>query len=404
MAKKAKKRAPKKRVVRRPQSRLERERRLQRAVVWGAVALTVLVMGVIGYGLVREMVIEPRTPVALVGDVPVTMHEFQARVRFERMLASRQLLYLSSELQGLDPTDPANEFYRQYLQGQATQLQAQLSEENAGLFGEQIRDQLISEELVRQEADSRGITISADEVQREIETGFGYDSTPATPEPLPIGPLPVTPTEALTPTPTAEPLPTPTQMTAERFRQRYAEMLDSLKSLGIAERQYRAWVKASLASEALLEAMTAEIPAMAEQMELRTLIVGSEEQANQLFDRLEDGEEFQVLAEELEEDEEPLTHGGAPSWYPVDTLEERLGAELAGVALGLEAGEHSAPVPSEEGDRYTILEVMRRDLRELDEWERQQRGGDAFQQWLEQQQERVERLEYDPGIVPVEPS
>ena len=87
----------------------------------------------------------------------------------------------------------------------------------------------------------------------------------------------------------------------------------------------------------------------------------------------------------------------------MDTLEQRLGAELASAALALEAGEHSAPVPSEEGDRYTILEVMGREPRELDESERRRRAGEAFQQWLEQQQESVERLEYDPGTVPAEP-
>nr|HID13990.1 hypothetical protein [Anaerolineae bacterium] len=402
MTRKAKKRAPKE-LTRKQRSRLERERRMERLLLWGVTLVGIAVVGILGYGLVVEKVIKAREPVAVVGDTPITTAEFQARVRFMRMQMQDELLYWRQQQQTLDPTDPSTQFYLQYIQENIRDLQTELSPINALIIGEQALAQLIQEELVRQEAERRGIVITPEEVQQAIELYFGYDRHPAPSTPAPTVTPPLTPTEVLTPTPTAVPLPTPTPMTEADFRQLYDTYVSqSLRPLGISERQYRSWVEASLLVEKLREQMSAEIPAVADQVKLRILAVDSEERANELAARWDAGEEFQTLADELEEDEEVAGYGTELGWFPRDILERRLGAELTDLAFGLEVGERSQPVLVEEDMRYYLIEVVGHEERELDPFVRQQLEEDVFQEWLDAQQVLVERRTYGDRV-PTEP-
>ena len=134
---------------------------------------------------------------------------------------------------------------------------------------------------------------------------------------------------------------------------------------------------------------------------MRYLTVDSEERADELAARLDDGEDFQILADELEAEEEPTGFSGELSWYPRDVLEQMLtslGAELIDQAFSLAVGEHGQPVANEEGARYTIIEVMGHEVRELDEEMRQQLTDEAFREWLEDEQVKVERIEYAEAV------
>ncbi|RLC61672.1 MAG: hypothetical protein DRI80_08200 [Chloroflexota bacterium] len=403
MTKKAKRHVPKE-LTRRQRSRLEREKRMERLLLWGVVIVGILIVGILGYGLIVEKVIKARRPVAIVGSTPITTAEFQARVRFMRMRMQSELQYWLREQQALDPTDQSAQFYLEYIQNNIRDLQTELSSENAQAIGEQALNQLIQEELVRQEAERRGITVTPDEVQQAIERYFGYERNPPTPIPTPTSTTPLTPTNVLTPTSTAVPLPTPTRMTEQEFRQLYDKYLNqSLKPLGISEQQYRSWAEASLLIEKLREQMIAETPTMADQVKLRILIVDSEERANELAARLDAGEDFQTLADELEGDEEVTGYGTELDWLPRSMLESRLGQELTDLAFNLKVGEHSQPVLSQDGTQYIIIEVMGHETRELEQSIHEQLGKEAFQEWLDAQQVLVEREEYDPDIVPTEP-
>jgi len=184
-------------------------------------------------------------------------------------------------------------------------------------------------------------------------------------------------------------------MTEDTFRQLYNDALKSWKSLGISEQQYRSWIEVSLLLEELQEQIGAEVPITADQVELRYLRVDSEEQANELAARLDAGEDFQVLMDELEENEESTGFGIELSWYPKNVLEERMGAELAELAFSLEVGEHGQPVLSEDGTQYTIIEVTGHEVNELASYILDQAKGEAFQEWVEAQKEAA-LVEYPP--------
>jgi parvulin-like peptidyl-prolyl isomerase len=401
MAKKSKKRAPKE-LTRKQRSRLERERRTERFLIWGVIGVGVLIVGVLTYGFVVEKVIKAREAVAVVGDIPITTTEFQARVRLARMQIQTELLYWRQQQQVLDPTDTEVQPFLEYIQGNIRDLQGRLSPMNALSIGEQALDQLIQEELVRQEAERRGITVAPEELQQQVEQFFGYDRNPATPTPEPAVTFPLTSTGVLTSAPTPTPLPTPTPMTEQAFRERYDDYLQSLKSQGISEKQYRSWVEASLLVDRVREQLEAEVSPTADHVKLRYLVVDSEERANELAARLDAGEDFQALVDEMEEDEESIGFGTELDWLPRNMLELRLDAELADLAFELEVGGRSQPVLSEDGTLYTIIEVAGREVREVDDAMRGSLGDAAFQKWLEAQQVLVERREYEDRV-PTEP-
>jgi len=270
---------------------------------------------------------------------------------------------------------------------------------NALSIGEQALDQLIEEELVRQEAEQRGITVAPEELQEEIEQFFGYDRNPPTPEPGLVETPPVTSTDVLTSAPTSTPLPTPTPMTEEAFRERYnAYLTEALKPMDISEQQYRSWIEVSLLTDKVREQVAAEAPDTAEQVKLRYLFVDDEGRANDLAARLDAGEDFQALVDELAEDEEVAGFGTELDWFPRGLLERYLDADLAGLAFELGVGEQSQPVLSQDGTRYSIIDVVGREVRDLDESQRQALGEDSFREWLDAQKALVERRTYQDRV------
>jgi len=421
MTKKAKKRAPKE-LTRKQLSRMERERRIEHWLILGVIVVAVAVVGVLAYGFIVENVVKAREPVAVVDGTPIRTTEFKARVRFVRLQMQNELLFWREQQQALDPTDPNSEVYLEYIQGTIRDLESQLAVGNSLAIGEQTLNQLIEEQLVRQEAARRGIAVSPEELQETVEQNFGYERNPATPtsEPLVPEPLATTelstpspepaatagseevPTAVATPAPTSTPEPTPTPMTEEAFRQRYNDFLQSLKELKISEQQFRSWVEGSLLVSKLQEQFKAEVPTTADQVQLRYMSVSSQEQADQLAGRLQAGEDFQTVVDEIRQDESNPGYGGDLGWLPKSMVESRWGTELADLAFTLGVGKRSQPVASQDGSQYIIVEVVGHEERALDEALRESVGEDAFQKWLDAQEVVVERKMYQDRI-PLEP-
>jgi len=393
---KAKRRAPKE-LTRKQISRLERERRMEQALLWGLGVVVVLVVGVLAYGLIFENVIRTRQAVAIVDGVPITTAEFQARVKYTRMQMLSELNYLYQQQQLLDPNDADTQYYLQYIQSNIQELQNQLSDENALIIGEQAMDQLIQEALIRQEAQQRGITVSSQEIEEQIEQFFGYQRNPPTPTPTPTVTEPLTDTE---PTPT--PLPTPTPVTEEEFHRRYNNFLQQLKDLGVPERLYRTWVESSLLMDKVREQMRAELPTTDDQVKVRYITVNDEQRAQEMLSRLEAGEDFQALVDELRADEEVNGYGYELGWFPKDMLSSSLGETIAQQAFDMNVGERSQLIQGEDGNWY-IIEVLGHEERPLEEYILNQRADEAFQSWLDTQQIKVERGSYRDRV-PTEPS
>jgi len=394
-------RTPKQQLTRKQRSRLQEERRIQRILLWGVGTVAVLIVGILGYGVVAEQIIEPREPVAIVDETPITTAEFKARVKFQRLQLQNQLGYLYQQQQTMaQESGSGGESMQQYFQQQINNLQSQLAAENAQALGEQVLDQMIQEELVRQEAERRDITVSAEEVQGAVHENFGYNPD-ATPVPTPDSPL--TSTESLTTAESAA-APTPTRMTESDFRELYNRyMQEGLRPLGISEQEYRSWMKVSLLREELQADMKEQLPQEAEQVKLQFLSVSDEERAQELAERLDSGEDFEVIAEELNADEESPGASSELDWLPQDTLADRLNEDIAATVFELEVGEHTEPLKlGEESQALYIFQVTGHEERELSESILDQQAQARFQSWLDAQQSLVERKSI-AGKVPTEP-
>jgi parvulin-like peptidyl-prolyl isomerase len=398
---KTKRRVPKE-LTRKQRSRLERERRMERILRWSIGAVAVLVVGVLAYGLIIENVVKARESVATVGETRITTSEFQSRVRFIRMQLGSELQYLYQQQQMFDPTDQDSQFLLEYLQGQLRDLESQLAAENAVVIGDQALEQLIQEELERQEAQRRGISVSAEDVDVAIEQYFGYDRNPVMPTVSLEPTLPATSTETVDAGPTATPMPTPTPMTEEEFEQRYENFVRNLKTLKVTEQQYRSWVEASLIQEKLQEQFTEEAPSTADQVTLRYLTVDDQELADEVAARWRAGEEYDALLEELRANEAVSAYGSEVDWLPLEALEGRFDPQLAAFVFEMTVGEISQPMLSESGVDYVIFELLGHEERELDDYFRQQLGSVAFQTWLEAEQALVERGAYRDRV-PTDP-
>ena len=408
MAKKAKKRAG---LTRKQMARSKRARRERRMIIIGLTAVSVAVAVVLGLGLYHEYVAKPASPVAVVNGVPIRTDTYQKMVRYRRFLILNYIANLQAQKVQLDPNDESSQFLAQYLQQGIDQAQSQMM-----ALDMQALDDLIDEELIRQEAAKNDLSVTEQEVndavRREVARGAGFVTAPDatataaaaveatataaffTPTPLPTATPTLTVTAAVsptTPTPTVLPTPLPTThvMTEGEFLERYKEMLDTLyQEAGLSEADYRGTIETDLLYSKLQDLFASQVPTTEEQVHARHILVETEEEAQTVLARLEAGEDFVSLAQELSTDESTREDGGDLGWFPRGVMVP----EFEEAAFALQPGEASDIVQTSFG--YHIILVEERDSdRELEISLLERRRASALSDWLEEQRqsEAVER-------------
>jgi hypothetical protein len=368
----------------------QRDQELQQILIWGAVALGVIVVGVLVAGLIIEYQIKPNTTVAIVDDTEISVREYQDRVTYQRLLTWNQVMQYETFLSELDPTDPSSQMLAQQFEQTRASLESQLSPELKDLFGKQVLDMMVEEELVRQEAAERGITIDEETLERQVEQFLGYDRDAAA----------VQASGTLTETATLSPTQT---LTEEEYEERYRFFQTNyLKESGLSEAEFEQIVEADLLRQELQEELTQDLETEAEQVEISYLVADTPEKALALKERLEAGEEFDALIEEVNANEDPLTAGSTLPWMRQEDLVARLGPELAVQAFELPVGEISEPLQSTDELTY-LLKVEGHEVRPLDEYLLQQEIDEVYNAWVEQQrQTEVEYLDWE-SVTPAGP-
>lgn len=320
---------------------------------------------------------------------------------------------------------------------QLSQIQNQLSSQP---LGQQVIDQLVDIALIRQEAEKRGIAVTKEEVDQAIREAFGYfpEGTP-TPRPtletlptstlsvLQLTAIPPTPTTTptlvvttvvtstpeatatatlevdATVTPTLEPSPTPTEYTQQAYDDQFNETVNNLKdTIGFNEQDLRGIVEDQLYREKVSEAITNELAAdpVQEQVWARHILVPDESLAQVVIERLNSGEDWNVLAAELSTDESNKNQGGDLGWFD----RNRMVSEFADAAFNLAVGEISAPVETQFG--WHIIQVLGHEGRPLTDSAYQQLKSQVFEDWLTEQRDaaEIEIRDYWTLRVPTEPT
>jgi parvulin-like peptidyl-prolyl isomerase len=200
-------------------------------------------------------------------------------------------------------------------------------------YRQQILDLLIEEELIRQAAAAQGIVVSEDQVTAELaamiaETGEEY------------------------------------------FR-------SWLQTNYYSEDEFREVLRLELMTSALLDPVIAAVPATAEHVHARHILVSTEAEAQTVVARLQAGEDFGALAAEYSTDITTRDRGGDLGWFPRGGL---LVPEVDAAAFALAPGQISGMLPTAWG--YHIVQTLEFDpAREVDAETRQRLLEQAIEQW-----------------------
>ncbi len=404
----SKSRPPQAGLTRKHLARAEREALMRQWIIGVTAAITILVLAIAGYGLIDLYVIQPRQPVATVGSVEISTADFQKAVKYQRVLLSQQYGQLAQIIQLFGGDANTTSFY----QTQLTQVENQLTDTN--LLGRQVLDQLIEEQIIRQEAAARGITVSQEEVDKAMQEAFGYyaDGTP-TPEPTatfpPTEPPTVTPTSTEGPSPTSSPtepptatpeptltatagpsptpLPSSTPYTREGYQKVFGETLTRFKTLtGMAEADFRRTFETDLLRNKLRDAIAADAPAETTEAHARHILVADEALAKDIIKQLHEGGDFVAQAAQYSEDTSNKDQGGDLGTFAPGQMV----AEFDQVVFSADIGLYPEPVKTQFG--YHVIEILSRESRPMTGDELEQKKGEAFDTWLSEKKADTELI------------
>jgi hypothetical protein len=369
-----------KELTRKQLSRAERDARRTRVLllaVGGALALVVLL---IGFGIVRDNLLLPNEPVAVVGNQTILTREFQQRVRLVRSSLRQQADFY----QQLGLTDNANQIAQQLF-------------DHVTLGGE-VLNQLIDEAVYRQSAAELGITVSPDEVQTTIEEQFNYFRNPPTPAPSPTA-LADTPAPTLTPSatitatpePTFTPRPTATPVTAEGFQQLYQQQLGSLGQLGVGEADYRRIVEGQLIAEKAQEVLGSRVVTITDQAQFQYIAANNEVNANTVKSIIEsDG--FDPVYQQVLSSTFSITSGLAASevpFAPLTEIGEQFGQPFVDMLAATPISGTFGVISGTGGTVWYVGRLLGHEVRPLDAAALQRAQSQAVQDWLAEKRQAL---------------
>jgi peptidyl-prolyl cis-trans isomerase D len=167
-----------------------------------------------------------------------------------------------------------------------------------------------------------------------------------------------------------------------------------LKRSDLSDEEYRRMIEAELLGRKVQEVFSLSVPEAVEQVRMRQILMGTEDEARSVLERLDAGEDFGDLARELSLDSATKEEGGERGW--VDSASEEEGREREWLArdeldlsyavkvFDLEVGAPSEPIPGPGG--YFIFEVEEREVdREVTDDQRDRISSSYFTHWLEEQ-------------------
>ena len=390
-------------------ARLERERKQSRMILYVFIGILVTVVLLLVYGFLDIKYFQLLRPVAKIGDTEILVNQFEPRVRLQRqqLLAQYNQYSQYAQLFGMD------------MSKQLQQIESSLNAPET--LGQSVLDQMVNEEIIRQESAKRGIVLTQAEMDEAMHTAFGYfpNGTPtASPTPTQLT-MPTLPAEALaivsltptagatpnvtatpavdgtlvassTPTatlestivptagPTSTPEPTATPYTLEGFQSQFNDAKDRMMQFGFKEKDYRSLFEIQLLQEKLKDQITADVPHTEKQIWARHILVSDPTVAATVIERLKSGEDFATLAKELSEDTGSAPNGGDLGWFGTGAMVPEF--ETAAFALEKPGDYTTEPVKSQFG--YHIIQLIAKQDRPLTQDQYDTARNKVFQDWL----------------------
>lgn len=193
---------------------------------------------------------------------------------------------------------------------------------------------MIQQVLINQAAQQNSVTVSADEVDQEVQGLITYAG-------------------------------------GQEAWQRW------LQDNGYTEDELRATLYDTLVTNRMRDRVTGDLSGAVPQAHARHILVATQEEAQQLLVRIQNGEDFAALAARYSLDVSTSGTGGDLGWF---TQEELLEPELSKVAFALQPGQIAGPVQSSLG--FHILQTIELANREVEPEKRAQLAQNRFESWL----------------------
>jgi parvulin-like peptidyl-prolyl isomerase len=403
-------------------ARLQRENQQSRIILYSFIGIVVAVLLLLGYGFLDMNYLQLQKPVAKVGNVEILVNQFEPRVRMERqqLLAQYNQYSQYGQIFGMD------------VQTQLDQIQSQLDAPE--IIGQTVLDQLINEQLIRLEAEKRGITVSDAELADMKQSSFSYypNGTPTsaptateavmpeipaeafkvvtiTPTPIATTTPEVTPTVAATlateatatAAPTSTPEPTATPYTQQGFEGKFSESQTAMMKLGLKEKDYLALFDIQILQTKVKDAITADVQHTSKQVWARHILVADEATALSVIEKLNNGGDFAALAKEFSTDGS-AANGGDLGWFGTGAMIPEF--EAAAFALEKPGDYTPTPVASQYG--FHIIQLIAAQDRPLTADQYETAKAKVYQDWLTAAREEygVEIFDVWKDRVPTEPN
>ncbi len=412
----------------------ERNRKIMMMVggVIGAVLLVLLI------GIIAEFVVKPNSNVAKVGDDAIITKDFQKRMYLEESQLENQYLQM---VQLEQQFGGQGIFTTQLNQIQSTlaspfalgidvldqMIEEKLVEQEAAARGITVSDQEVEDAFRAEIAAGQNAvtepqaTSTAEAAAEATEVAAGWTPTPT---PTIDASAPITAADTVVPTPEPQPtLPLLTDASFEEGIDTLEENLDDISGLSVDE--YRELIYLRLLTEKVSEAIAEEeVSETEEQVNARHILIReiaappetaaatvddtddsaddsadedaevssdtpevetrsleeAEALANEIYERLQDGEDFAELAAEYSDDLSNAQNGGDLGWF----ARGQMVAPFEDAAFALAPGEISEPVETQFG--FHIIELVERDdTRPKDESALQQERFQAYRDRVQAQ-------------------
>jgi len=158
---------------------------------------------------------------------------------------------------------------------------------------------------------------------------------------------------------------------------------EAVRSSGLSTDAYRDVIAADLAEAAVRTTFEEQAPKTAEQVRFRIILVATEDEAKAALDRLRNGEDFAVVAQQVSQHAASRDKGGEQDWLPRGVLEPALDNAL----FSLEIGQISDVITGESALFIVQVEERQAD-RETTPEQQSLLASTAMQEWLNQLRER----------------
>jgi peptidyl-prolyl cis-trans isomerase D len=414
-------------VSKKHKARLQQEQQKRKTVLIVSGIIVALILVVLIYGILDSTVLKMQKPVAKVDDIKIKSEEFIKMVKLERQQMNGQAFQYESYKQFFAFDEQNTAYFDSLIQ----QIQSQMAIPES--IGATVLDKMIDQKVISFYAEENNIAATDQEIQEAIQRDFAYfpNGTPtpgATASPFATSTLNPTQYALVTATPTLEPTevlsdseeeavetevvvdglaatptpsPSPTEYTENLFQENYQSFIKNFSNIGLSENDVLELYRIQIISQKVYEKIVVDVPSEEDQIWARHILVATLGEAQIVLKRLEDGEDWTVLAAELSTDTSNKDKGGDLNWFGRNIMDPVF--ETAAYALNI--GEISEPIETQFG--FHIIQLLGREIRPIESAKLDQNKQAVFNEWLTAEKEKYTIEKYEEvwtSIVPNTPA